>query len=114
VRVAQTLKSLPAIGAAFAKGELSYSKVRALTRVARRQNEDELLHFALKTTAVRVEERCRELRCGMDASTDDARRAHARRNLRMSRDPSRGMVTITVEVPLESGELIGKALDRAR
>lgn len=43
--------------------ELSYSKVRPLTRVARRENEASLLAFALKTTASRVEERCRELRC---------------------------------------------------
>src|SRR5690554_1322095 len=35
VRVAHAMKTLPAIAMAFAKGELSYSKVRALTRVAR-------------------------------------------------------------------------------
>lgn len=35
VRVAHALKVLPAIGMAFAEGRLSYSKVRALTRVAR-------------------------------------------------------------------------------
>jgi len=50
VRVAHGLKSLPAIAAAFASGKLSYSKVRALVRVARCDNEDTLLAFALKTT----------------------------------------------------------------
>jgi hypothetical protein len=114
VRVAHALKTLPAIAMAFAKGDLSYSKARALTRVANGENEDELLAFALKTTAARVEERCRELRCGTVASTDDAERAHARRALTMRRDPARGTVTITVELPLETGELIDKALDRAR
>ena len=39
VRVAHALKTLPAISAAFGAGELSYSKVRALTRVACRDNE---------------------------------------------------------------------------
>jgi len=34
VRVAHALKTLPNIAAAFATGELSYSKVRAMTRVA--------------------------------------------------------------------------------
>ena len=34
VRVAHALESLPLISAAMARGELSYSKVRALTRVA--------------------------------------------------------------------------------
>jgi hypothetical protein len=114
VRVAHALKTLPALAMAFARGELSYSKVRALTRVADRTNEDELLDFALRTTAARVEERCRELRCGTVASTDDAERAHARRALTLRRDPARGTVTVTVELPLETGELLDKALDRAR
>ena len=38
VRVAHALKTLPAIAAAFSTGELSYSKVRALSRVARQDN----------------------------------------------------------------------------
>jgi hypothetical protein len=113
VRVAHALKTLPSIGSAFAKGELSYSKVRPLTRVAHPGNEDELLVFARGTTAARVEERCRELRCGTIDSTPDALRAHARRALTLRRDPHRGTVTITVELPLETGELIDKALDRA-
>jgi len=114
VRVAQALNTLPVIAMAFAKGELSYSKVRALTRVAGRDNEDSLVDFALQTTAARVEERCRELRCGTAASTDDAVRAFARRALSVRRDHDRGTMTITVELPLETGELIDKALDRAR
>ena len=113
VRVAHALKTLPAIGRAFAEGRLSYSKVRALTRVAGPKNEDELLAFALRTTAARVEERCRELRFGTPASTDEAARAHARRALGLRRDPDRGTVLITVELPLEAGELVDKALDRA-
>ena len=43
VRTAQALRSLPAIGAAFAEGRLSYSKVRALTRVVEGHDEDLLL-----------------------------------------------------------------------
>jgi len=114
VRVAHALKVLPAITAGFANGELSYSKVRPLTRVARPDNEESLRSFALKTTASRVEERCRELRCGTVASVDEANRAHCCRALRMHRDADRGMMTITVELPLETGELLEKALDRAR
>ena len=114
VRVAQALKTLPAIGAAFAEGRLSYSKVRALTRVANRRNEDELVCFALRTTAARVEERCRELRWGSEDSVGEANRAQAGRSLTLHRDPERGTMRITVELPLESGELIDKALDRAR
>lgn len=113
VRVAHALKTLPAIGAALANGTLSYSKVRALTRVTDAANEDELLAFALKTTAARVEERCRELRCGTAASTEEATRAASRRTLSLRRDPARGVVILTVELPMETGELVDKALDRA-
>jgi hypothetical protein len=114
VRVAHALKSLPVISLSFSRGELSYSKVRALTRVARPDNEGALMAFALKTTAARVEQRCRELRCGTVDSIAEANRSHANRSLRIHRDLSRGMMTITVELPLEAGELIDKALDKAR
>jgi hypothetical protein len=61
VRIARALRTLPAISGSFSTGKLSYSKVRALTRVADDRNEQDLLSFALRTTAARVEERCREL-----------------------------------------------------
>src|SRR5690606_3112281 len=86
-RVAHALKTLPSIGRAFAEGKLSYSKVRALTRVAGAHNEDELVSFALTTTAARVEERCQELRYGHPNSTEQALQAHARRSLRLRHDP---------------------------
>jgi Domain of unknown function (DUF222) len=114
VRAAHALKTLPATSMAFADGTLSYSKVRALTRVANADNEHDLLAFALKTTAEQVAERCRELRCGTALSTDEANRAFGRRSLNLHRNPERGTITVTVELPLEQGELIDKALDQAR
>ena len=114
VRVAHSLKVLPAIARAFRLGKLSYSKVRALARVATRDNEVELLEFALKTTAARVEERCRELRCGTAESVTDANQAHAKRSLVVRRDHEGSAMTITVELPIEAGELIDKALGKAR
>ena len=114
LRTAHALKALPAISAAFSHGELSYTKVRELTRVANRENEENLLDFALRTTASNVAQRCRELRLGDEASIDTAARAFANRSLRIRRDLHRGMVVVTVEVPMESGELLEKALDKAR
>ena len=55
VRVARCLRSLPRISEALASGELSYSKVRALTRVATPDNEAELLSFAHHGTTSHVE-----------------------------------------------------------
>jgi hypothetical protein len=114
VRVAHALKTLPMIASAFSTGELSYSKIRPLTRVARVDNEESLLAFALQTTASRVEERCRELRCGSVDSVSEANHAHTNRSLRVFRNAERGTMSITVELPLETGELLEKALDRAR
>ncbi len=57
VRVAHALKDLPTIHKAFSFGELSYAKVRELTRVANRDNEEALTEFALRHTAVTVAER---------------------------------------------------------
>ena len=114
VRVAHALKTLPEIAAAFATGKLSYSKVRAITRVVGAHNTDELLTFALKTTTARVEERCRELRCGSVDSLGAAQRAYASRSLRVFRNAERGTMTISIELPLETGELVEKALDKAR
>jgi len=114
VRVAHALKCLPLISSAFQTGELSYAKVRALTRVARRDNEEALLAFALRHTAVTVAERCRELRCGSETSIDAAERAWSGRSLRIIRDRRRSVMTVTVELPLDSGGLVEKALDKAR
>jgi hypothetical protein len=114
VRVAQALKHLPLISAAFSSGELSYSKVRSLTRVANASNEEELVAFALRNTACHVDARCRELRMGSPLSLRVAERAHASRSLRVRRDADRGMMSVTVDLPIELGELVEKALDKAR
>jgi len=114
VRAAHALNSLPEFSAAFSTGELSYSKVRAITRVANRDNESELLAFALRHTTAHVEQRCRELRCGREDSIDGAARAYANRSLRVRRDHQRNMMIVTVELPVSIGELVEKALDKAR
>jgi len=82
--------------------------------VASSSNENDLLVFALRATAAHVAERCRELRCGSEDSIDSATRAYANRSLRVRRDPNRHTMTITVELPLDTGELVEKALDKAR
>ena len=76
------IKSLPTVAASFSSGELSYSKVRAMTRVVGPHSEEDFVTFALQTTTARVEERCRELRCGRADSTESANRAFANRSLK--------------------------------
>ena len=92
VRTAQALRNLPAIGAAFADGRLSYSKVRALTRVVEWHDEDSLLEYALRATAAQVEERCRQLRNTRPESANIAQRAWEHRALTLWRDAARGVM----------------------
>jgi hypothetical protein len=59
VRAALALEKLPQTSAAMARGELSFSKVRALTRVAddleSPEEEDRLVEFARECTAAQLE-----------------------------------------------------------
>ena len=89
--MARCLPSLPLISGALAKGEISYSKVRALTRIADAGNEAELLAFARHGTTAHVERLVREWRrLDQDDACQAARAerpgavavAHRRRQLR--------------------------------
>jgi hypothetical protein len=53
--VARALGDVPKVSEAFRLGEISYSKVRAMTRVANADNEDSLLMIAKHGTARHVE-----------------------------------------------------------
>src|SRR5258708_39769418 len=55
VRVARALGMLPRLAHALARGERSYSKVRALTRVATPKTEERLLAVGRAGTAEHVE-----------------------------------------------------------
>src|SRR4030042_957322 len=56
------LPALPLLAEAFSQGELSYSKVRALTRIADAQNEETLLDWARTGTASHIETLVRKYR----------------------------------------------------
>ena len=51
VRVAHALGKLPRIDARFAEGALSYSKVRAMTRIANEENQDYAEHQLVRQSA---------------------------------------------------------------
>ena len=95
------------------RGAIVVSKVRALTRVAHACDEDLLLAHALDATVSQVEERCRQIRNVAPDSAHHARRAWECRSLTVWRDEARGTLRLTVEVPIEEGELIVRALDCA-
>jgi len=82
VRVARALEVLPEISKAMSLGQLSYSKVRALTRVAEPATEASLLNIALYGTAHHVETVVRHLRRIQEAEAlSQEERQHAGRAL---------------------------------
>ncbi len=77
LRVAHRLAELPLLDEAFRRGELSYSKLRAMTRVATADNENALLDLARNSTAAQLERICRyyrQARQPVSRSADDDRR----------------------------------------
>ena len=113
VRVARALAVLPRISAAMERGEVSFSKVRALTRVATPANEVELLGFAKACTAAHVERLVRSWRRidRMEERRQEARR-HEGRYLRIATDED-GMVVVRARLAPEAGAAVVKALEAA-
>ena len=111
VRIAKCLVVLSKVERAFAEGKLSYSKVRALVRVAKLETEDELLEFALKTPASFLEKRMAELRNGSSEGASDA--AHLDRRLwSCERDGDR--MVISAELSRADAMLVLEALDKCK
>ena len=113
VLVARALTSLPKIAGAFGEGRLSYSKVRALTRVATAATEDTLLNIALNGTAAHVERTVRGFRRAVRyLERDEAAAMHERRYLSCHRE-SDGSVRLDARLSPEVGEMLFKALEAA-
>ncbi len=110
VRVARALRDLPLIESAFAAGRLSYSKVRALTRVAAPDCEAELLEFAVCATASQTERLCRQWRRVEDT---EAGRGPAEAGLAFETwtDDDTGTLTLKVCMPAEAGAALMAAID---
>ena len=111
VRVARALTELPKISAAFEAGTLSYSKVRAMTRVATGENEDFLLNIARHGTAYHVETLVRKYRrVRTQRDIDTANAVHVRRELTYYWDED-GALVFHGRLPAEQGAMILKALE---
>ena len=111
VRVAHCLKNLPLIDAAFATGEISYSKVRAMTRSATLENEDFLLLIARHGTASHVEQVVRKYRSVKSVDEDDAEiEQHQDRELVYYQDED-GSWVIHARLPAEAGSIVVKAIE---
>ena len=113
VRVAHALEKLPRMAATMAAGQISYAKVRAMTRIADATNEDYLLNIALCGTASHVEDLVRGYRRALDAQ-ELGREAIQQRDqsLWFHTEPD-GSLVIRGRLPAEIGGLFVKALQAA-
>ncbi len=111
LRVARALGRLPLIDQALAAGEISYSKARAITRVAEPESQQSLLDIAKSATASQL-----------DRIVAGWRRAHAhdsgevgsehRRHARF-RATDAGMVRLTAQLGPEEALIVQRALELA-
>ena len=114
VRVARALGSLPRLADALSRGELSYAKVRALTRVATPETEERLLAVGRAGTACHVERIVRGWRrVDQIAEARETAQRHKSRALHVYQDED-GMVTIRGRLTPEAGAALMQALAAAR
>jgi hypothetical protein len=113
VRVAHAIAGLPKIAASMSRGELSYSKVRAVTRVACEATEDTFLMIALHGTAHHVERLVSGYRRAQEAEElSREARQHTNRNVSYSFDED-GSLVLKARLPALQGAMLLKALDAA-
>ena len=112
LRVARSLRELPRISAAFASGVLSYSKVRAITRIAEPATEEQLVMLAEHASGAVLERLVRGYRRAASACLETANDAYQRRYVRWEWAED-GSLQFRGRLPAEDGALLVAALHRA-
>lgn len=108
VRVARALRVMPATDQLFADGQLSYSKVRELTRLVGQVDETQLLELALEQTASQLARTVSSYR------TAAGTRVRAEQKRRFSAQPTGdGMVRLSICLPAEDAALVSAAVEAA-
>ncbi len=113
LRVAHALAKLPLISESMSQGDISYSKVRAVTRVATPENEQDLLQIALGGTAGQVERIVRAWRkIDLETEKELANEQQARAEVSTFEDED-GMLIVRAKLPPDIGAVFLKALEAA-
>ncbi len=113
VRVARVLPKFPLIARAFEAARVSYSKVRAITRVATPENEALLVDMATSAPASVLETLCRRFRGVLEAERETPEEADERRKVVIHHTDD-GRLRLSVEVDADEGARLLAALDLAR
>jgi len=113
VRTARALTELPLTSRAMRAGEISFTKVRALTRVARPESEDALLELARSCSAARLERKLRAWTTdSMSAERNAEARRHASRTFSVFPDDD-GMYVVRGRLDPEVGAALMRAVEAA-
>ncbi|MBS3745341.1 MAG: DUF222 domain-containing protein, partial [Wenzhouxiangellaceae bacterium] len=113
VRVAHALEHLPKISDQFRRGRISFSKVRAMTRVATPETEEYLLMIARHGTASHVERMVSQFRKVKRIEALEAeKQRHDLRELNWHVDDD-GSYVFRARLTPEQGERVVKAIESA-
>ena len=111
VRVSRALPALPAVRREFRAGRLSYSAVRALTRVATPGDEEQLVDWALHCPAWQLERLLRGVRLVRAQQAEDTAAAvRARRHVRWHWADD-GSLVLSARLPPEDGAALVATLE---
>jgi hypothetical protein len=110
LRIGRALDELPLVDDAFTNGRLSYSKVRALTRVVTPEHEKELCAVAERTPAGRLPTALAAWLVGREAPGETERRQARARSLHWWVEPD-GMIVGRFRLPAAAGAGFAAAVD---
>ena len=113
LRVAAALDELPHIAAAMACGRLSYSKVRALSRVASPATEARVLAVACGATAAQVERLVRGWRQADQAAQADGEQVRLASRMLSTQVDDNGMLLLRARLTPEVGAVLLRAVEAA-
>src|SRR3954469_24652087 len=114
VRVARALDERPAVAAAFAAGEVSYAKARAMCRAPSTAIDDELVELAKSSTTAQLEEVVRAWRRADASDNVDASERRRAEQFVTSRYDDEGNLTGRYRLVGDAGALFLKALEAGR
>jgi Domain of unknown function (DUF222)/HNH endonuclease len=112
VRVARALIALPKVDAALAAGTLSYSKARAITRVATPTLEPALLKYAGVCTASQLEIICRKYQA-VERRARNAGRPHPEERWVVAPSTASGMVCVKAMLRPDEAALLMQVIQQA-
>ncbi len=113
VRVAMALAELPLTREKFRTGELSYSKIRAITRVAQPDTEQTWVEAGLENTAAKLERLVRKHRQSGRVNAPEAAMQAWKYRYFECQTQEDGSLLFEGRVPAEIGAMLKQALDRA-